>query len=68
MKKLDAEFERVKKLAEKSGVEVSLLPGEPGWCVLDMPSRISPHRRMPPLTFQTAEQVLKGTDEAPKIK
>jgi hypothetical protein len=51
-------FERVQELAEKRGVKVSL-HDKLGWCVLDMPSRITPSRKMPPLTFATAEQVLK---------
>lgn len=60
------QFERVQKLAKERGVKVSLAD-KPGWCVLDMPSRISPDRKMPPLTFATAEHVLEDRSEAPKI-
>ena len=51
-------FERVQELAKERGIEVGLL--RPGWCLLAMPSRISPNRKMPPLTFATAAQVLEG--------
>ena len=65
MTKLLNAFERIQTLAAKRGVKVSLLPDRPGWCRLDMPSRISADRRMPPLRFATAEQVLEGRSRRP---
>ena len=56
-------FEHVEELARKRGIEVWLIAVRPGWCRLDMPSPFSPSRKMPPLTFATAAQVLEGAPQ-----
>ena len=52
-------FETLARDAAELGVEVERLLGEPRWCRLVLPSRISPDRRLPPLLLTTAEKILK---------
>jgi hypothetical protein len=55
---MTTQFEDIQKLAAQLGVGVERFPGQPDWCRLDMSSRITPSRRMPPLKLSTAKQVL----------
>jgi len=47
----------VQALAEKMGVKVCLHE-KPGCCIVDLPSPFSPDRKLPPLLFETALQVI----------